>query len=118
MSINDFSNKIKVKLSIDRFTIICLIVMVLVGISSFGLGRLSTQNKNQNEDVSIVFSDGFSFGGDIKSEEKKYVASRNGKLYYPLDCSGAKRIADKNAIWFANRVEAERSGYQFSTSCK
>lgn len=117
MSINDFCNKIKVKSSIDRFTIICFIVIILVGVSSFGLGRLSTKDKNQDDDISIVFNDDFSEDSD-RLGEKKYIASRNGKLYYPLDCSGAKRIADKNAIWFANEIEAEKSGYQFSTSCK
>jgi len=52
------------------------------------------------------------------SKEKRYVASKNGKLYYSLGCSGAKRISEKNKIWFATSEEAEKSGFTFSSSCK
>lgn len=116
MSINDFSNKIKVKLDIDKFTFMCLVVIVLVGISSFGLGRLSTNHETEKDEISIVFNEDLLSNNELV--EKKYIASRNGKLYYPLNCSGAKRISDKNAIWFVNRLDAEKSGYQFASSCQ
>lgn len=130
MSINDFINKIKVKLDIDMFTIMCLFIIILVGFSSFGLGKLSVkQNKVKEEGISIISNkDLLANSNEIElnikqenndsSSEKKYVASKNGKLYYTIGCSGAKRIAEKNAIWFASSNEAEKSGYQFSSSCK
>ena len=130
MSINDFMNKIKGKIDIDRTTLLCLFVIVLVGLSSFGLGRLSISGienesnlKLENENVSIVKEE---TGDNAKVESDKanplkvkmYVASKNGKLYYGATCSGAKRIAPKNEVWFASREDAEKSGYELSSSCK
>ncbi len=130
MSINDFSNKIKGKLGIDTTTIMCLFVLVLVAVSSFGLGRLSTYNKNSfdsvsdNESIQVVKSEIGKSGeaqvldeGDTQ-EKKMYIASKNGKLYYSIGCSGAKRISEKNAIWFASANDAEKAGYTIASSCK
>lgn len=130
MSINDFMNKIKGKIDIDRTTLLCLLVIVLVGLSSFGLGRLSIsgiENENtlklENENVSIVKKE-IGNSAIVESDkanplkEKMYVASKNGKLYYGATCSGAKRIAPKNEVWFASREDAEKSGYELSSSCK
>ncbi len=130
MSINDFSNKIKGKLGIDTTTIMCLFVLVLVAVSSFGLGRLSTYSKNSpdsvsdNESIQVVKSEIGKSGeaqildeGDTQ-EKKMYIASKNGKLYYSIGCSGAKRISEKNAIWFASAKDAEKAGYSIASSCK
>jgi hypothetical protein len=130
MSINDFSNKIKGKLGIDSTTIMCLFVLILVAVSSFGLGRLSTYSSNSsdtkpdNESIQVVKSEiGKSGEAEILSEDgvqekKMYVASKNGKLYYSIGCSGAKRISEKNAIWFASANDAEKAGYSIASSCK
>jgi uncharacterized protein YjhX (UPF0386 family) len=126
MSINDFTNKIKNKLSIDTFTIMCLLIIVGVGIGSFGLGRLSVILDSFDEgDVKIIDTTKDLTGvNKIQSDfsnklkEKRYIASRNGKLYYTIECSGAKRISLKNAIWFSTEEEALKSGYEFSSSCK
>lgn len=48
----------------------------------------------------------------------KYVGSRGGTSYYLPSCSGAKRISEKNKIWFQTKEEAERLGYKPSKSCK
>ncbi len=129
MSINDFLNKIKGKSNIDGVTVMCLFVLVLVAMSSFGLGRLSLNNSNNNFNkldngsIQVVKSE-IGKSGEEKSlnetddkETKMYIASKNGKLYYSLDCNGAKRISEKNAIWFADRDDAEKSGYTFASSC-
>lgn len=133
MSINDFINKIKDKLSIDIFTLMCLLIVIGVGISAFGLGRLSVLNNdsyNKNEikiiDVNSQLGQAERNNSDFlinkisedSHKEKRYVASKNGKLYYSLGCSGAKRISEKNMIWFETKEDAEKSGYAFSSSCK
>jgi hypothetical protein len=133
MSINYFTNKIKEKLNIDTFTIMCLFIIVGVGIASFGLGRLSVlYNETPVENEVKILSDKEQIGlqkeldpiyssvnkEENESREKMYVASKNGKLYYSLGCSGAKRISEKNMIWFATSSEAEKSGYTKSSSCK
>lgn len=117
MSITDKLNKIKGKLGIDNFTILYLIVIIGVGISAFGLGRLSTENNYPKQDFKVADNIQNQLGSAL-SIEKNYVASKNGKMYYPLGCSGANRIKLENQIWFATTTEAERSGYQLSTSCK
>ncbi|MDQ3077165.1 MAG: hypothetical protein M3Q63_03900 [bacterium] len=48
----------------------------------------------------------------------KYVASRGGTAYHLLTCSGAKRISEKNKIYFQNKEEAERFGYKPAKNCK
>jgi hypothetical protein len=133
MSITDKFNKIKDKLGIDNFTIMYLIVIIGVGISAFGLGRLSTRSISSDENYQIVGTSNNQLGSALKNDqsfgqnfstevinqgEKKYVASKNGKLYYPLDCSGAKRIKSGNELWFATASEAEKSGYQLSKTCQ
>ncbi|MBA3550727.1 hypothetical protein H0W32_00780 [Patescibacteria group bacterium] len=48
----------------------------------------------------------------------KYVASRGGTTYHLPTCSGAKRISEKNKIYFHNKEEAERFGYKPAKNCK
>jgi hypothetical protein len=51
-------------------------------------------------------------------QERRYVASKNGKMYYSLGCSGAKRIKKENEVWFSTSLDAEKSGYTRSSTCK
>ena len=133
MSINDFMNKIKGKIGVDRTTLLCLCIVILVGLSSFGLGRLSVTSDESNSDIKLENSNTGIVKGEIgkstqventidnvgnSPKEKMYVASKNGKLYYTANCGGAKRIAPKNEVWFANNTDAEKSGYTLSASCK
>ncbi|MBX4197718.1 hypothetical protein KW782_00080 [Candidatus Parcubacteria bacterium] len=46
-----------------------------------------------------------------------YVASKNGKAYYLVTCTGAKRILDKNKVFFETREAAERAGFQAAKNC-
>jgi hypothetical protein len=133
MSINDFGNKIKGKGTIDKVTIMYLFVVVGVGIACFGLGRLSVYTKF-SLDNGIIFTNTPQLSVDNQEayaykaytdnkvipliQERNYVASKNGKLYYSPSCSGAKRIKTENQIWFANSTDAEKLGYTLSTSCK
>lgn len=48
----------------------------------------------------------------------KYVGSRGGRSYYLLTCSGAKRISEKNKIFFDTKEEAEKFGYKPAKTCK
>jgi len=130
MIINNFFNKIKGKYAIDNITIMYLFVIIGVGVSSFLLGRLSVEsNQIKAAEVSIVKTSDIvdlpsntTIKSDINNNNTtqtgEYVASKNGKLYYPISCSGAKRIADKNRVWFKSSQEAEEMGYKLSTSCK
>ena len=46
-----------------------------------------------------------------------YVAARGGTVYYLPTCSGARRISEKNKIWFDSKAEAEKFGYKPAKNC-
>jgi len=52
-----------------------------------------------------------------KLPQEGYVASVNGKNYYPKDCSAAQRLNQENIISFISVQEAEEAGYKRSNSC-
>ncbi len=51
------------------------------------------------------------------SQESGYVASSRGKYYYPIDCSLAKDLSEKNKIYFQSKEEAEERGYIYNSRC-
>jgi len=126
MSITDFFNKIKGKNLLDKLTIFYIIIIILVAMGSFGLGVIYDSNKqNYKEDNNYSASGWTATGGptaeeleNSKNKKKFYVASKNSKIYYNVNCSGAKRIKEENKIWFSSREEAEKSGLTLATSCK
>ena len=46
-----------------------------------------------------------------------FLASINGKAYYPKDCAAANRIKEENRIWFNTKEEAEAQGYKPAQNC-
>lgn len=129
MSIPNILHKIKHNTGIDKTTVMFLFIIIGVGISSFGLGRLSTySNFNENTNMALVGKENILqnnnevndniFTTQTPSLEKRYVASKNGKMYYSLGCSGSKRIKPENEVWFNTETEAEKSGYTKSSLCK
>jgi hypothetical protein len=132
MSIPNIFHKIKGNTSIDKTTILYLFIIIGVGIGSFGLGRISVSNSQDKDNYilmtenspnaylkeQITISNNNSTQQPMLSTEKRYVASKNGKMYYSLGCSGAKRIKPENEIWFSTKEDAEKSGYTKSSTCK
>lgn len=127
MSIHNFLDKIKGQTGIDNTSILFLFIIVVVGVSSFGLGRLSLNNNFNNKKSNIVIEEGEIDKVNTTSrdsistnklQEGRYVASKNGKMYYSVGCSGAKRIKPENEIWFNTKEEAEKAGYELSSLCK
>jgi len=129
MSIPNIIDKIKSKFDIDKITIMYLFIIVGVGISSFGLGKLSVVSNSNKDDNSLIAKredsivnnniDIGSTPATTKSTDKKmYVASKNGKMYYTVGCSGVKRIKLENQVWFNSKIDAEKSGYTLSSACK
>lgn len=126
MSIPNILDKIKSKISIDKSTIMYLFIIVGVGISSFGLGRMSvinarTQYKDSESFLKTTYLQKDTSENTLSPEiikEKVFVASKNGKMYYTVGCSGAKRIKQENQVWFSSKTDAEKAGYTLSTTCK
>ena len=126
MSIHNFINKIKSKIDIKNITLMYIFIIVGVGISSFSLGRFSISNNFSNENSnnnSFIKIDNLAKNQNQENQNnkpvnKKYVASKNGKMYYTIGCSGVSRIKAENKIWFSSAGEAEKAGYSPSTRCK
>lgn len=99
-----------------------LLLILIVGLGGFGLGRLSTSERN-GEPVHIEYTEGMpaapaSAGAAAETASGLLVASRNGSKYHYPWCSGAKRIAEGNKLWFQSKEEAERAGYTPAANCK
>jgi len=50
--------------------------------------------------------------------EQRYVGSKNSNKYHLPWCSGARRIAEHNKVWFSSKAEAEAAGYTPAGNCK
>lgn len=93
-----------------------ILIVFLVALSSFGLGRLSA-TETAKPVVSVAEAPfegeprGMAVGGLV-------VASRNGSVYHYPWCGGASQISATNKVWFASEEAATAAGYTPSKSCK
>ncbi|MFZ2150309.1 MAG: hypothetical protein WAV15_04080 [Minisyncoccia bacterium] len=128
--------KIKQFLDSDKGKdILVVMIVILVGMGSFELGRLSkgssssgiqieylnpegaeAVNQTGNAIQAIQYADPEPFS-TLNSSGKNFFASNRGSKYYSLGCSGGKTIKQENRIYFATAEEAEKAGYTLSTSC-
>ncbi len=118
--------------------ILTVMILILVGIGSFELGRLSkesnssgikieymgqeeTLGKNLSANVlqAVKFAEPAtnSSASTTNSSTKNFFASSRGSRYYPIGCSAGKTIKMENRVYFATREEAEQAGYTLSSSC-
>jgi hypothetical protein len=133
MSIHNIVDKIKGVRHEDTLTILYICVVCVVGVGGFGLGRLSSVSVGDIAPVAILEAKTGSTAAvsDVSASmlassntqsgatnTMRYVASKNGKLYYSSTCSGAKRIKIENQVWFNTESDAQKSGYTRATSCK
>ena len=130
-------NKLKSLLLDD--TVYMAVLLVLVGIASFGLGRMSV-NLPQNQSATVAQSQinipnnpelppistttqsgpvqTIASSPPVENTPQNFVASKSGTKYHALTCPGAKQIKDTNKIFFATELEAEASGYTRASNCK
>ncbi len=52
-----------------------------------------------------------------KRGENLFVASRIGKYYYPINCKKAQSLSIKNMLYFKDKIDAERAGYEAYLGC-
>jgi hypothetical protein len=121
--------KIKLFLVSDKGKdLMVVFIVILVGIASFGLGRLS--NKDPDSGLKIEYPTSMS-GASVnalpgpKNEpktlfegEKSFFASSRGSKYYPANCEAGKSIKMENRVYFTSADEAEQAGYTKSSSCR
>lgn len=127
--------KIKLFYESDRGKdLIIILIIILLGISSFFLGRLSKESSKGGLKIEYTGQEASALGSTIPNvsnisfnpniEEKtykegqgRYFASKRGKKYYPLGCSTGKTIKQENRIYFQTSNEAEKAGFSLASSC-
>lgn len=118
----------------NRDRVIIPTMVFLVGIASFGIGRLSamesqkepvkitTNGSFQTESLSANVSEsleGSNIEGEIELKKGGFVvASKSGTKYHFPWCSGAKRILEENKITFESIEEAKKAGLEPAGNCK
>jgi|TARA_Y100000310_G_scaffold345555_1_gene466539 hypothetical protein len=129
MSIRDILGKGKSLLGFIKDTgkgdLYIALIVILVGITSFGLGRLSLVEENRIP-VEIVYPENYEKGasatigdgGEVGVTSGAVVASRNGTKYHFPWCSGAQRMNESNKVWFNSIEEARAAGYEPAGNCK
>lgn len=108
------------------------ILIVLVGIISFGLGRLSVGDVAVLTPAGAIMALPDSFVDDadsaagamnaaVSSPETqstgRFVASRSGSRYHLPECPSAQQIKEENKIYFATADAAEAAGYTKAANC-
>lgn len=136
MSIKENLHKIKdaaLRFVRDDHLFIGLLIL-LVGVGSFGLGRLSVGGSLLPSEASARIYESQTAGPVIErmsstsytaTDEPKpaeevggmYVGSKNSDKYHLPWCSGAKRIKEENKVWFESQAAAEQAGYSPASNC-
>ena len=128
MSIHPILEKIKaltLKVGFEGFVMI--LIIILVGLAGFGLGRLSTageinpviiQTEASSDSPSPISNSApQALAGAENSTSGNIVASKNGTKYYFSWCSGVGRIQDQNKVYFGTEQEAVDAGYSKASNC-
>lgn len=115
----------KIKGLLTDQTTFTAILLILVAIASFGLGRQSvtTLEEGSGQEAAVVTAEGNAVVTErpiatSTDSNPMYVASKNGQVYHLLHCSGAKRISEANKIFFNTKAEAEAAGLRPAANCK
>lgn len=126
VSIKDILEKCKgAARLVEREDIFTALIIILVALSSFGLGRLSGTAAGRAP-VRIETGGGLSSatgeslseaGSEMSPMQGGFVASKNGTAYHFPWCSGALRIKEENKIWFETREAAAAAGYRPAKNC-
>ena len=93
-----------------------ILIVLLVGLSSFGLGRLSATEASKSA-ISVSQAPleaepkGMAIGGLVE-------ASLTGTVYYYPWCGGATSIKPENQLWFKTEDAAKAAGYAAAKNCK
>ena len=125
--------------------ILIVIIVILVGLGSFELGRLSKENnstglkidytdQNRGQNTQIIDQEANVILGpnSIKTPNstiskitqnsdfvnKNFFASSRGSKYYSISCSAGKTIKQENRIYFSTGEEAQLAGYMLSSACQ
>jgi hypothetical protein len=110
----------KLKSLVINDSLFTVVVIILVAIVSFALGRLSVLDiQTQVPQSGVIFKTTELRTLEInpKTNNRALVASQSGTRYHLLDCPGAKQIKDENKVYFLSADEARSAGYLPAANC-
>jgi hypothetical protein len=96
-------------------------LVILVGVASFGFGRLSVAPHVSTQPAGIVMARTEVLEAPLASPEAGkgvYVGSKNGTKYHLPTCPGAKAINEENKVWFQTKEAAAAAGYTPAGNCE
>ncbi len=124
-SIQDIREKLKGLIMNDLY--FYTILIIVISVLSFGLGRWSMRDPSLMQPASkivltqqpanVVSTQASSSLQLPSAADGTYVASKKGTKYHLRTCPGANRISDKNKIYFASEQEAQAAGYTRAKNC-
>ena len=108
-----------------------ILIVILVGLGAFQLGRLSKENDTNSLKIDYTAPETSQTAlnqtkSTIPANTPKttqnsvsgeFFGSNRGSKYYPINCSAGKNIKEENRIYFSSTEDAEKAGYELSTSC-
>ncbi len=98
------------------------VFLVLVFLIGLGLGLLINNGGSsqiiidKNAKVGLPEASQ-NFAPSAVQNGSNFMASINGKAYYPKNCAAGNRIKEENRVWFATTEEAEAQGYKPAQNC-
>lgn len=112
--------------------VLTIIIVILVGLGSFELGRLSKGSTSSGikieypdkglgesaNTISAITAPTTNHTTPSAPAGKEFFASSRGTRYYSFGCSAGKTIKTENRVYFSSANAAETAGYTLSTSCK
>lgn len=101
-------------------TLFIAVLLLLVAVGSFGMGRLSVLENStfeQIEDSEIKIVQTEQVETSTTREGTEVVASKSGTRYHLPDCPGTKQIKETNLVRFASIELAEAAGYTPALNC-
>lgn len=133
MSLHEITEKCKSAVESER--VFLAFAIILVGIGSFGLGRLSKIEAGRQavsieaptEVASAINAENSASNGagalfasstDSSYSDGQVVASKSGTKYHFPWCAGAKSISEQNKIYFPSSAAARAAGYAPAANCK
>ncbi len=115
-SIKEIYKKIKYLYTNIPVEFLFSIIIILVGFSAFGLGRLSVLTESR-ESISLKYNNNLSTVPEIIIGGAVVVSKKGSRYHYPW-CAGALRINKNNRKWYDSIEDARAAGYTPSKNCK
>lgn len=106
--------------------IFAALILVLIFFLGLGIGLLIKPNSQTSIIIDKNVKIGLPDRSDLTGQKTElsgnfiggnFVASINGKAYYPKGCKSANVIKEENRIWFESAEDAEADGYAPAKNC-